>query len=194
MLYELLILSLLVREPAHGYLIAKIINDLIGPYARISNGRLYPLLARLEADGLIALQVTPETPGERHSRHYQITEAGFARWLKLMLDTTSNPGEYQRIFYQKVPNIHLLEPAQRLYLFDHYLNYCQAHVLHLIAETEDLATRVFPDEKAWQGLPAMLDVMNHKIAQWRLEMQWAAHLRDQELASQRLGEAGDLHG
>ena len=52
-MYELIILSILIREKAHGYLIASIINDIIGPYARISNGRLYPLLARLEELGMI---------------------------------------------------------------------------------------------------------------------------------------------
>jgi DNA-binding PadR family transcriptional regulator len=41
-MYELIILSLLMRSPAHGYLIAKIINDMFGPYTKISNGRLYP--------------------------------------------------------------------------------------------------------------------------------------------------------
>ncbi len=52
-MYELIILSQLMVQPAHGYMIAKIINDMIGPYARISNGRLYPLLSKLEKSGLI---------------------------------------------------------------------------------------------------------------------------------------------
>lgn len=40
-MYELIILSLLMREPLHGYLIAKIINDMIGPIAKVSHGWLY---------------------------------------------------------------------------------------------------------------------------------------------------------
>ena len=47
-MYEFIILAQLMNGPAHGYLIAKIINDMIGPFARISYGRLYPLLAKLE--------------------------------------------------------------------------------------------------------------------------------------------------
>ena len=47
-MYELIILSLLMRFPLHGYLIAQIANDTIGPWAKISNGTLYPLLTRLE--------------------------------------------------------------------------------------------------------------------------------------------------
>ena len=52
-MYELMILSILIRQQAHGYLIASIINDIIGPYARLSNGRLYPLLAKLEEAGYV---------------------------------------------------------------------------------------------------------------------------------------------
>ena len=54
-MYELIILSLLMREPIHGYLIAKIINDMIGPIAKVSHGWLYPRLAKLEQEGLIVL-------------------------------------------------------------------------------------------------------------------------------------------
>ena len=46
-MYEFLILSHLMKNSAHGYLIARIIDDIIGPYARVSNGRLYPLLAKM---------------------------------------------------------------------------------------------------------------------------------------------------
>ena len=96
-MYEFLILSQLMKSSAHGYLIASIINDIIGPYARISNGRLYPLLAKMEQDGLIAVRAEPATPfpGDRQLRVYQITEAGKKRWRALMMDTTLNPGEYQ---------------------------------------------------------------------------------------------------
>jgi DNA-binding PadR family transcriptional regulator len=99
-MYELIILSLLMRFPAHGYLIAQIVNDIIGPYARISNGRLYPLLAKLEERGLIEAheESSQALRGERSSRSYQITEEGRRRFHALMMDTTSNPGEYQRFF------------------------------------------------------------------------------------------------
>ena len=68
-MYELIILSLLMRWNAHGYLIASIINDMIGPYAKVSNGRLYPLLAKLEEQGLIEKAVgflghAPSGPGQ----------------------------------------------------------------------------------------------------------------------------------
>lgn len=189
-MYELVILSLLVRFPAHGYLIARIINDMIGPYAKISNGRLYPLLAKMEESGLIEVskEAGQEQRGERNSRCYQITEDGRERFHTLMLDTTSNPGEYQRIFAYKVPVLSLLQPFERIYLIDHYINYCQSHVLHLISESEDLTAHAheYSRNYHWESfsLEATLDVMEHAEDFWKREVEWAHHLRQLELARQ----------
>ena len=180
-MYELIILSLLMRWPAHGYLIASIINDMIGPYAKISNGRLYPLLTKLEEQGLIKAYVeTEKAPGgDRKHRSYTITEEGRKRFHDLMLDTTSNPGDYQKLFLQKVPVLEFLKPTERLYLIGHYINYCQAHVLHLTAEVEDLVRNV--NDKGFMKpsqLETTVNVMQHMIDQWRLELEWAKSLRE----------------
>lgn len=196
-MYELFILSLLMRFPAHGYLIAHILNDMIGPYAKISNGRLYPLLAKLEEHGLIqaSAEGCPVDHKERNSRKYQITEAGCKRFHALMLDTTSNPGEYQRIFTHKVPVLYFLQPHERLYLLDHYINYCQAHVLHLVAEAEDLLVKHAHHIYSWDStsLAATLDVMKHTEDQWQREVEWARRLRQEELARQQEGSMQTEH-
>ncbi len=182
-MYELIVLSLLMRVSMHGYLIARIVNDIIGPYARLSNGRLYPLLAKLEESGLIEVDeaVTKEQHSERPSRSYRITEVGRKRFHTLMMDTTSNLGEYQRLFLQKVEMFHFLKPSERLYLIDHYINYCQAHVLHLTAEREDLAEGHYHHFEGDEDvLPATLDVMRHMAEQWKLETSWALRLRKRE--------------
>jgi DNA-binding PadR family transcriptional regulator len=185
-MYELIILSQLMMQPAHGYMIASIINDMIGPYARISNGRLYPLLSKLEKSGLI--DPVKDAPAcqqsDRQLRTYKITEAGRRRFHELMMDTTSNPGEYQRIFLQKVSMLEFLKPSERLRLIDHYINYCQVHVLHITAEADDLVQRS-PDWGPEWGptrLKAVLVVMQHMVDQWQVELDWAKSLRERELA------------
>ncbi|MDQ6661236.1 MAG: PadR family transcriptional regulator [Chloroflexota bacterium] len=190
-MYELIILSLLIRWPAHGYLISSIINDMIGPYAKISNGRLYPLLSKLEEQGLIEAYAETERTqkGERHLRSYRITEDGRKRFHDLMLDTTSNPGEYQKLFLQKATVLEFLKPSERLYLIDHYINYCQAHVLHLTAETEDLVRNV--NNKAFMSrsqLETTVNVMQHVADQWHLELEWARSLREKEVAQAKAKE------
>jgi DNA-binding PadR family transcriptional regulator len=190
-MYELIILSFLIRSPMHGYLIARIINDMIGPYARFSNGRLYPLLAKLEEEGLIVVYTEPaEThKGERQLRCYQITEEGRKRFHDLMMDTTSNPGDYQRLFLHKVPYLEFLKPTERMYLIDHYVNFCQAHVLHLTAEKEDLAQR---NHMSLSQLDATLNVMQHMIDQWKLELDWANSLREKNLSGIKASESNVL--
>lgn len=185
-MYELIILSQLMLQPAHGYMIASIINDMIGPYARISNGRLYPLLSKLEKSGLIEPYTEAHIGqlGDRQLRTYKITEAGRKRFHELMMDTTSNPGEYQKIFLQKVATLEFLKPSERLRLIDHYINYCQAHVMHMTAEADDLVQQSPDCGPDWgpARLKAVLDVMQHMVDQWQLELDWAITLRERELA------------
>ena len=189
-MYEFLILSHLMKNSAHGYLIAKIINDIIGPYARLSNGRLYPLLAKLEQAGLIAVRTEPASvpPGDRQLRVYEITEAGRKRWRSLMLDTTLHPGEYQKLFPLKVCDFAFLDPVERLRLIDHYMNYCQAHIIHLTMQMEE----VLHESPSWwpENDPALnkahvervIRVMQHYMDAWQLEHDWAKSLREMEMA------------
>jgi DNA-binding PadR family transcriptional regulator len=192
-MYELIILSHLMLQPAHGYMIASIINDMIGPYARISNGRLYPLLSKMEKSGLIdpVKDAPASQQGDRQLRTYKITEAGRKRFHELMMDTTSNPGEYQKIFLLKVSMLEFLKPSEHLRLIDHYINYCQAHVLHIMAEADDLVQRSPNWGPEWgpTHLKAVLDVMQHMIDQWQLELNWAKALHERELARIESGDS-----
>jgi DNA-binding PadR family transcriptional regulator len=191
-MYELIILSLLMRGPSHGYLISKIINDIFGPYTKISNGRLYPLLAKLQSEGLIEiltepLDVTPISKGERHTRSYKITMEGRGRFHVLMMDTTSSLGEYQRLFWHKAHMLEYMQPTERLYLVEHYINYCQAHILHLIAESEDLA-KLDHDLMRPSTQHAVLNTMQHMIDVWHLEVSWAQKLHEEVVTELKLQE------
>ena len=80
-MYELIILFLLIRWPIHGYLIIKVTNDQIGPWAKISSGTLSTMLNRLERAGLIAVlpQERDHARIDRRSRTFTITEEGRKR-------------------------------------------------------------------------------------------------------------------
>src|SRR5947208_3650458 len=105
MYYELIILGTLMVGPFHGYLIAKIVQNILGPYGKISAGRLYPLLTKLEEGGLIVVEPVSEQQEKQDqrrshvpSRRYRITENGRQRFHDLMMDTISYLGEYQKVF------------------------------------------------------------------------------------------------
>jgi DNA-binding PadR family transcriptional regulator len=178
-MYELIILIQLAYSPMHGYRIAKIINDMIGPYGRMSNGRLYPLLATMEQQGLIQADAPQGEAGERHLRTYRITEQGKARLHQLLMDTTSNLGDYRELFAHKVGAFTLLTPAERLRLIEHYLGYCQAHIEHLSREIEDMLRLAASPEAPGLSdrLNYILCTMQHWMEQWQGEIAWAEELR-----------------
>jgi len=184
--YELIILAQLMRRPAHGYLIAKIINDIIGPYARISHGRLYPLLNQLQKAGLIASEaVLPEhAPKERPVHSYTITEAGKQRLHELMLDTASNLGEYQKLFALKACYLDLLPVEERLHIIDHYISYCQSNSKHQHTEAAGIIENASEWDWGtnWENIQsAIVNVLQHSAAIWQLEQTWAQSLYDREV-------------
>ncbi len=188
-MYELLLLSLLTRKPMHGYLFIRVINDMIGPFAKVSNGRLYPLLTQLEASGMIA---TVERDGRQ--RTFAITEQGRDRFHRLMLDTTSNPGDYARLFWLKVPFFESLTDGERLYLIDHYLNYCQAHLVHLDGELTEMETYVLLQRYMTPSqITATVQALRHLHNQWHLDYNDVLALRAAEVGRIELAD-GATHG
>lgn len=176
-------LSLLMRFPLNRYQLAKIVNDKLGPYAKLSNGTLYPLVAKLEETGLVTalLQEHQETRRDRQSRLFHITEAGRLRFHQLMMDTSSFQAEYQRAFLFKVSSLDLLPPANRLYVLNHYITYCQAHILHFTAEAASLAQEVAAVSATPQTFQERsLIALRHLIEQWQAEATWAMQLREEE--------------
>lgn len=202
-MYEFIILAQLMNGPAHGYLIAKIINDMIGPFARLSYGRLYPLLAKLEENELISAEVGM-SGGKQHDRQlriYRITDAGRMRFQLLMDDTGLNLGDYQYIFAYKVTAFTHISVADRLRLIDHFINHCQTTIFHLQTEVEDMVLKGAEMEELRRTAPEqvhgysrldmysvenIVNVLQHSIDIWKLQLEWAKQLREREvkLASQ----------
>ena len=180
-MYELIILSLLMRFPIHGYLIMKITNDQIGPWARISSGTLSTILGKLEQAGLIAVlpQERDLARGDRRVRTFTITEEGRKRFHQLMMDTSSNLGEYQKFFHHKMTYFDLLRPDERLLLVNHYINYCQTTILHRQTEMDSIVYEL-ADHPNPAFLENLLRVMKHIVQQWQAELDWIRSIREQE--------------
>jgi len=186
MYYELVILSILMRTPTHGYWIVKIVNDQIGPWAKISSGTLYTILAKLERETLIEQlpvesrsgSTSPNTDvSSRQARTCRITDSGRVRFKQLMLDTASGLGDYQRIFYHKAVYSDLVSTTEWQFLVNHYVNYCHAGVLHVESEMaaiqHELAGRPGP-----RHLQNILGVMRHLLDNWQAELVWARSFHD----------------
>jgi PadR family transcriptional regulator PadR len=72
---ELLILSLVEREPRHGYDLSKLIESRSRGVVSLHVASLYPLLYKLEKRGWIDGRWV-EKPGQRRRRYYRITAEG----------------------------------------------------------------------------------------------------------------------
>ncbi len=73
---ELLVLSLLRGRSLHGYELIKEIRARSEGLLRVGEGSLYPLLHRLERDGLVAAEWGGERGRDR--RYYRLTPRGEA--------------------------------------------------------------------------------------------------------------------
>lgn len=200
-MYELMILSTLMREPAHGYSITRMMNDMIGPVLKVSHGSLYPRLRKMEQNGLIVAtaledQESKESEQARNVRTYAITDEGRRRFHELMMDTTGNPGEYSKLFWQKVGSLDCLHPVERLELIDHFQNYCQAHMLHLKAVTKQVIDgKAHYHDMSLVQSELTLHALRRSAAHWQVEIDYASSLREKLLAkmlSAKTDEASDL--
>src|SRR3954468_14429423 len=72
---ELLVLAQLEEEPRHGYDIASRIEQRSNGAVVFNVASLYPILYRLEAQGIISGWWV-ERPGQRRRRFYKLTAAG----------------------------------------------------------------------------------------------------------------------
>jgi PadR family transcriptional regulator, regulatory protein PadR len=75
---DLLILKVLSLEPAHGWAIAKRIQQISSDVLQVQQGSLYPALHRLEQQGWIAA-TWQETESGRNAKVYALTRAGKGR-------------------------------------------------------------------------------------------------------------------
>lgn len=183
MYYELVVLGRLMYAPYHGYLIMHVISEMIGPWQKVSAGTLYPLLTRLEQDGLILVSID-EGVGTGHRRTakvFTITEAGRARFRELMLDIASSIGEYQRLFHLKVPHLEFLSVSEQNHVLEHYRDYCRTALRHQERISQELeaqqsATPLDIGGVTKQGIVNSLLIVRHTHVLWQTELTWVEHL------------------
>lgn len=175
-MHEFMILAQLSRRPMHGYMIAKIVGAMIGPFKQIQWGALYPVLSRLEHEGLIRAEEQEEGDG-RPRKVYSLTEEGRERLHDHLMDTDRHLGEYFALFPLKVAFFHLLTPAERIRLARHYAVYAQQHLDHLVRKCREIeeVPMLTPEQRS-----DLLTTMEHQKQRWIRELAWAEELINRE--------------
>jgi len=92
---ELMILTILRREPMHGYGISQRLAALSHDTFQVNPGSLFPSLYRLEQDGKLKAERRP-SENNRNAKYYKLTAAGKKqldenrqRWDRVALAITS---------------------------------------------------------------------------------------------------------
>lgn len=92
---DLMILTILVREPMHGYGISQRLTVLSQGHFQVNPGSLFPSLYRLEQDGRLKAEWRA-TENSRRAKYYRLTAAGQRqldqhrqRWSRVCFAVTS---------------------------------------------------------------------------------------------------------
>ncbi len=73
---EMLVLYLLCSEPKYGYQIIQEMKEKSNDVFRLKDGTLYPILYRLEDDGLVVSEWSEAQERQVPRKYYKITEKG----------------------------------------------------------------------------------------------------------------------
>jgi DNA-binding PadR family transcriptional regulator len=186
-MYELFILGKLMHRPMHGYLLQSIMNAALGPFRRVSWGTLYPLLRKLEQDGLIAVQ-TSKSNDRRGTKNYRTTSLGRTRFLEIMRATGDRDGDYRDLFRVKLSNFgHIGKEDQQAIIAD-YRAFLAAVVTHSDAMSREV---VNAPGLAVAERPYVLKAIDHQRHLAASEITWLDRL-SRDLEERDWGEK-DVH-
>jgi PadR family transcriptional regulator, regulatory protein PadR len=78
---DLMILTILSREPLHGYGISQKLAELSQDTFQVNSGSLFPALYRLEQDGKLKAEWRP-SENNRNAKYYKLTPSGKKQLLE----------------------------------------------------------------------------------------------------------------
>ncbi|GHO65434.1 hypothetical protein KSC_043260 [Ktedonobacter sp. SOSP1-52] len=177
--YELFVLGELMQGPQHGYKLNEIINHILGPQRQLSWGTLYPLIRRLEREGLITIFVDTQhetAPQERRGRGqprraYTITEKGRELFFELMCQPQGY-AYHPELFTVQLSKFNLLLPQERLNVLERYRRYLESSrsYYHNALASLRLNPRVREDE-----CPFAEQLVDYNLHMLGAEIAWFEH-------------------
>ncbi len=134
---EIATLGLLQKQPLHGYRLKQQLELFMGSCISVNYGTIYPLLKRLQTQGLISISSEAGETGSSR-KIYQITAAGRQQWKQQMLEHPQESWVNGRSrFLIKFFFFGYLDSNERIKLLKHRLMLCQLRLENL--EMEKLA-------------------------------------------------------
>ena len=178
-MYELFVLGELLDGPAHGYILHRIVQEAIGPIRQMSWGALYPLLKRLEHEGLIERE-PGAGGGGRERKLYRITATGETRFRALMAKPGAYDADYPDLLSLKLSNFHHIAVREQVAILRHYRGFVQFSQDYLQSHRDDVSVEPQIDDRE---RPYVLSSIDRRLLLAQTELQWL----DTEIA-RRSGE------
>lgn len=190
-IYELFVLGELMVQPMYGYWLHDVVNHVLGPFHQLSWGTLYPLIRRLEQQGLATSEmvhkhghVTHQAREQAQARRvYRVTQAGRERFFTLMLAPGEYNNAYPDLFAIKLTRFGFLTPEQRLLVlrdYRSYLSHLRAYWYSGQCEFTDNSKGATVDENE---SPFIMQLFDHHLHTLDAEISWIdnqiAHLTEE---------------
>lgn len=181
--YELFVLGELMDRPLYGYVLHQLLNKALGPFHQLSWGTLYPLIRRMQGDGLVAEAGAEAGERGRPRKLYAITDAGRDRFLALMLDPGPPTPDEDNLFAVKLSKFAHLSPERRLGVLRHYRGHVQYLRDYYVSSAEFVRSNrnILESER-----PHILRLIAYRLAPLEAEMRWL----DDEIASTEASAEG----
>lgn len=179
LVYELFVLGELMVQPTYGYKLHDIASRTLGPLRPLSWGVLYPLIRRLEQEGLASSTVEKRRKGfsgqecGQPRRIYVITLTGKQRFFELMLSSLEYSRDTPELFFIKLTKMQFLTPAQRIGVFRWYHRYVsEMHRYYQTCRQEMLSDTQTTDEER----PYILQLVDYRQYVLQAELAWLTHV------------------
>jgi DNA-binding PadR family transcriptional regulator len=172
--YELFVLGELMTGPHHGYRLYEIIQRILGPFQRLSWGTLYPLIRRLEQQGLLVSEKVHRSARSSDGRGpqrkvYRITETGQERFFALMLEPGDYGRDYSDMFTIKLSKFSLLSATQQFVILQQRRDYLSALRDHYANGTHKLKANMAISK---EELPYLLQIPDYHVHKCDAELVW----------------------
>lgn len=143
-MYEILILGELLEEDKSGYVLGMILNHILGPGRKISNGTLHPILVKLVNCGDIEWIVDTRDP--RGTKMAHITEQGAAHFQELMKEPVKDNARRDDIYRFKIAGLQQTDKETQISVLRDFRNVTQAKVDYFSKIIEHVS--LLPDKPA----------------------------------------------
>ncbi len=173
--YELFVVGELMNGPQHGYKLHAIIQRILGPFHRLSWGTLYPLIRRLEQQGLITSEIEQDHAASSQEERkqprklYRLTEAGRERFFTLMCDPGEYSPDYPDLFAVKLSKFSLVTPAQQLVVLQQYREYLRVLREHYSSGSSMVAANPGISELE---RPFILQLADYHVHSYNAKLAW----------------------